>query len=466
MIQQVLNIEFLQDLLERMQEQAGASIRDDRRASTGTPLDDLKAEEKQELLKDIQTAKSDAAGESSGIEDRRGESATLSAADRDVFIPRSAELSNLQSAIERHFLEHRADVIETPSPDDRRNGPGPVAGSQLTIATDYLKDRRILGPFEQTDIGWINSLFAEGIRKFRHKHPFVDRPSRSAPISFPDENVRMIVFGDWGSGIPRALKVEQRIRREMDDGIAKGMQLHVVHLGDVYYSGWDYEYRQRFLINWPVTKRETETIGSFTVNGNHDMYSGGYAYYETALADPRFAHWQGQSSLFHLANQYWQIFGLDTSHDDNDLKGDQADWVRSAASGKLKTILLSHHQYCSSYEAKDLSKNLVRKIEPVLEELDVAAWLWGHEHRCMTYKDVPGIRCPRCIGHAGVPVYQTHSLGDPTPKPGEWEYRDYIDGGLELWAKFGFIVLDFHRDKIAVRYINEDGGEDRKETIE
>jgi hypothetical protein len=56
-------------------------------------------------------------------------------------------------------------------------------------------------------------------------------------------------------------------------------------------------------------------------------------------------------------------------------------------------------------------------------------------------------------------------LDGPTPPPGEWEYRDYVDGGLELWAKFGFVVLDFNYDKIGVRYINEDGGEDRKETI-
>ncbi|HEY6249078.1 MAG TPA: metallophosphoesterase [Candidatus Angelobacter sp.] len=462
-----MNKALLQDLLDQMQEQADAAANDYRRVGTGTPLDDLNASEKSELLADIQTTKTHAAGESAKTGDRRGGTSELSKADQNIFIPRSPELSNLQSAIEHYFLEHRPGVVETPSPDDRRSGgPVPVAGSQLTIAPDYLEGRRILGPFEQTDIGWINSLFAKGIRRFRRKHPFVDRPARGAPISLPDQKVRMIVFGDWGSGIPRALKVEQRIRKEMDDGLANGLQLHVVHLGDVYYSGWDYEYSQRFLVNWPVAADEAEKIGSFTLNGNHDMYSGGYAYYQTALADSRFDHWQGQSSLFHLANKYWQIFGLDTSHDDNDLKGDQADWVRSAASKKLKTILLSHHQYCSSYEAKDISRNLVRKIDPVLKELDVAAWLWGHEHRCMTYKDVPGIRFPRCIGHAGVPVYQTHDLGGPTPKPGEWEYRDYIDGGLELWAKFGFIVLDFHLDKIAVRYINEDGGDDRKEIIE
>ena len=147
------------------------------------------------------------------------------------------------------------------------------------------------------------------------------------------------------------------------------------------------------------------------------MYSGGWAYYDYALADERFAAWQGKSSLFHLANNYWQIFGLDTSHDDAGLKGDQAAWVCGSARAGLKTLLLSHHQYCSAYE--DPAKDVIEKIIPALHNLDVASWLWGHEHRCMTFKDVARIRFPRCIGHGGVPVYQLHGADDATPAPGD-----------------------------------------------
>lgn len=472
MIQQVLNKQLLQNVLDAMQVQAQTPAEDERRAGAPTPMEEMGQAEREELLNDIATAKRDAAKtaqESSKDErspDRRGEASEPSPAERNAYIPRSPELSNLQSAIEQYVLENRSDAVESPVPDDdRRGGAAPMAGSQLTIWQDELADRRIFGPFEQTDIGWINSLFAKGIRKFRRKHPFVDRPVRKSPIVFPDENVRMIVFGDWGSGIPRAQKVAQYIRRELDDERVKDWQKHVIHLGDVYYSGWEYEYKSRFLNFWPVKPDEYDKIGSFNLNGNHDMYAGGWAYYDFALADERFAAWQGKSSLFHLANNYWQLFGLDTSYDDADLKGDQADWVLSVAHKGLKTMLFSHHQYCSSFESKDLSKSLAEKIQPLLNNLDVAAWLWGHEHRCMTYKGVPGIRFPRCLGHGGVPVYQTHDLGGPTPPPGEWEYRDYVDGGIELWAKFGFVVLDFNRDKIAVRYVNEDGGEDRQEIL-
>jgi hypothetical protein len=463
MIQQVLNKRLLQDVLDSMQAQAQASVDDERRTITGTPMDEMGPTERTELLHSIETAKKHAAEEAEQSSDRRGESTEMSLADRNTYIPRSPELSNLQSAIERYFLEQRAEVVEWSKLDDRRGGSSPVAGSQLTIWQGYLGDRRLFGAFEQTDIGWINSLFAKGMRKFRSKHKFVERPVRKDPITFPDEKVRMIIFGDWGSGIPRAQKVSRYIRRALDDPKVKDWQKHVIHLGDVYYPGWEYEYKNRFLKDWPVKREEKDKIGSFNLNGNHDMYSGGWAYYEYSLADERFAAMQGKSSLFHLANNYWQLFGLDTSHDDAGLKGDQAVWIRGSARKGLKTMLLSHHQYCSSFEKAP--QTVIDKIQPILNELDVAAWLWGHEHRCMTYKDVPRIRFPRCIGHGGVPVYQTHDLGGPTPPPGEWEYRDYVDGGLELWAKFGFVVLDFNHDKIVMRYINEDGGEDRKETI-
>jgi hypothetical protein len=232
----------------------------------------------------------------------------------------------------------------------------------------------------------------------------------------------------------------------------------------VYYSGWKHEYRDRLLKDWPVLNSEKDKIGSFNLNGNHDMYSGGHNYYEYALNDDRFKARQSKSSLFQLANNKWQIFGLDTAWKDATIEDNQSSWVLSAAKRDKKTILLSHHQYCSSYERAPAG--VVDASGDMLRKLDVAAWLWGHEHRCMTFKGVPGIRFSMCLGHAGVPVYQTHGTTDPIPAPGTWEYRDYIDGGLELWAKFGFVTLDFHAGTIAVRYLNEDGGEDRKDTIQ
>jgi hypothetical protein len=71
-----------------------------------------------------------------------------------------------------------------------------------------------------------------------------DRPH---PIEVP-EQFRLLVVGDWGTGLPRAQKVAEQMRKVLLKGQADGLTAqHVVHLGDVYYSGWDHEYRRRFL---------------------------------------------------------------------------------------------------------------------------------------------------------------------------------------------------------------------------
>jgi hypothetical protein len=126
------------------------------------------------------------------------------------------------------------------------------------------------------------------VRKFRGKHKFVERPARSAAIPFPDENVRMIIFGDWGSGIPRALSVAKWIRNELDDPTIKNWQKHVIHLGDVYYSGTQTEQQNYFFDNWcKILKLQcdanrnitTPRPATFSLPGNHDMYCGGQPYY-------------------------------------------------------------------------------------------------------------------------------------------------------------------------------------------
>jgi hypothetical protein len=129
MIQQVLNKQLLQDVLDSMQALAQASVEDERRAVTGTPMDEMGPAERAELLQSIETAKKRAAEGDEEASDRRGESAELSLADRNTYISRSPELSNLQSAIEQYFLEQRSEAVESLQADDRRGGAAPVAGS-------------------------------------------------------------------------------------------------------------------------------------------------------------------------------------------------------------------------------------------------------------------------------------------------------------------------------------------------
>jgi hypothetical protein len=476
-IQQVLDRRLLQDILASMESEVKNSLKTPRRRGPQkTPLDSYSESQMRELARDIRQAETDVSEAPRTPPQRRGpnrsgeKSPTVS--ERKAYIPRSPILSNLQSAIEDYFRTERPDAIEGQALSGRRKHLPLQAGERISIWKNYASERRILRRFEQTDLRWISAKFAEGLRYFRGKHPFVPRPARSTPVKL-HPNSRIIVVGDWGSGIPRAQNLSELMRLELDDGIKERRAQHVIHLGDVYYAGWKYEYNDRFLKYWPVKKDEKKEIGSFTLNGNHDMYSGGHSYYSVALADPRFAAWQGTSSLFVLSNKNWQLFGIDTAHEDAGLEGDQANWINLSAAahpnkGRVKIILFSHHQYCSSYETP--STTLITKIQRVMlhPAVNLRAWFWGHEHRCMTYRGVPALPFATCVGHGGVPVYQTHSANAKIPAPGDYEYRDVLNGGvggLEPWARFGFAVLDFNDDKLTVRYIGEDGKKTRVETI-
>jgi hypothetical protein len=197
------------------------------------------------------------------------------------------------------------------------------------------------------------------------------------------------------------------------------------------------------------------------------MYSGGHAYFDHLLKDARFYR-QEQRSFFRLANDHWQILGLDTAWDDNGLKDPQAAWVSTILDqSRQKAIMLTHHQLFSAYEdGPDVGRVLQEKLGSILQAERITAAFWGHEHRCITYAPTSGVKHARLIGHGGVPTYMTHAENDPFPAPATYEYRQYIRKGLEYWALFGFAVLDFDAAMIRVRYVDENGSNHMQEIIE
>jgi hypothetical protein len=51
-----------------------------------------------------------------------------------------------------------------------------------------------------------------------------------------------------------------------------------------------------------------------------------------------------------------------------------------------------------------------------------------------------------------------HGESDPYPAPAEYEYRRFIRKGLEHWALFGFVILDFYPDGLLTEtFIDENG---------
>jgi Calcineurin-like phosphoesterase len=399
-------------------------------------------------------------------DDRRGGDA-LPIEER-AFVPRDAVLSLAQSAIERFLEEHRADLLvpltNGTGDDDRRAdaaiSPGPDFALALpddVIPGDDEGDRRLGGAFEITDPRWVSSVVAMGWRKLRHPFPFKNEPAAAARLA-PD--ARVVVVGDWATGIQRARNVAGEIGTAISEAASQERNCHVIHLGDTYYAGWDYEYRKRFLPWWPV--KPGEPHGSWSLNGNHDMYAGGHGYFEVLLADERFAA-QQQSSWFSLENEHWQLLGLDTAYADHDLTGDQASWVERRLADRehpdRKTMLLSHHQLFSAFGGG--GPKLEAALHDALATDRIDAWLWGHEHRCVVYEPQQHVRFASCIGHGGVPVYAEHG-----PRAGvRWYLEKSFKVGLEDWALFGFAVLDFDGPAVKVSYRDEFGGSDNEDAI-
>jgi 3',5'-cyclic AMP phosphodiesterase CpdA len=394
-----------------------------------------------------------------GTERRSGRGATL---DDAVFISRDATVSLFQSVLEEYLEERHSDTIAEPPPaDDRRGGADElpaVTSRSLGLIGD---DRRILGRFEATDVRWVNSLFAMAVRRARGRHAFNDAPAAPVAVGL---RMRLVLVGDWASGLPRAQRVAAEMRKVLDEGLQAGIEQHIVHLGDTYYSGWPPEYKKRFLAYWPVDAAKADAIGSWSLNGNHDMYSGGDGYFEVLLADPRFKR-QERSSFFSLRNEHWQVLGLDTAYDDHALRDPQPKWVReSTATGPPNTLLLSHHQLFSTDPEKGGPK-LHAALADVLDEGKVTAWLWGHEHRCIVFDPYQGVRFAACVGHGGIPIYAAHDADDLPPSPAHYEYYGSIDTTLERWTRMGFSVLDFDGPSVVARFVDELGEEHYVEAI-
>lgn len=396
--------------------------------------------------------------------DRRGKD--VPPVEFEAYVPRSIPLSLVQSALDRYLTQHRRNELTDLRGDpERRAAPqSAVADFSLDIADDEIPpldsgDRRLGRAFEKTDLRWISSVFAMGWGKLHDRPPYPDDP---APPARLDPRASVLVVGDWASGLDRAKQVAAEMRKWIDKARAEGRQCHVIHLGDTYYGGWEDEYRKRFLPNWPVLPAERDSIGSWSLAGNHDMFTGGDGYYGVLLEDARFKPYHQGSSRFSLENEHWQLLGLDTSTHDHALTDDQVAWVNEKskkADPDRRTMLLSHHQPFSAYG--NGGGKLVQQLAAPLSQDRIDAWLWGHEHRCALYNPLRNLPFSCCIGHGGIPVWA------PKKKPPQvkWHLDRTLRKFLAPWAFFGFAVLDFDGPEIDVSFVSEDGQVDHREEI-
>ena len=223
------------------------------------------------------------------------------------------------------------------------------------------------------------------------------------------ETARIALVGDWGTGQPQAIELLRQIAAKKPDV--------VIHLGDIYYSATDFECQTYFYDIWSKYL-DLNKVATFTLAGNHDMFSGGAPYYRLIdrLGQP--------ASYFCLRNSKWQVIAIDTGLHDCDplgkdptyLENSEVAWLRHKlydTAGGRRTILLSHHQLFSAFESiggQAVNPKLQQQLGPMLDKVDM--WFWGHEHNLVVYQKYLNVLA-RCIGHGAFPV----GAGEVPTKP-------------------------------------------------
>ena len=118
--------------------------------------------------------------------------------------------------------------------------------------------------------------------------------------------IKLAIASDWGSGTWESAAVASLIKATNPD--------YTLHLGDVYYEAMEDEIKPNLMgqppndrqigVTWPTGK-----LGTFHINGNHEMLSLGNGYFDFLL--PTFKQ---KASYMCLENNYWRVIGLDSGY--------------------------------------------------------------------------------------------------------------------------------------------------------
>jgi calcineurin-like phosphoesterase family protein len=294
--------------------------------------------------------------------------------------PRSDLASRVQTLLASRALE--AGKVQTVVP----------SATVVLDTSETTAEETVQVKFDNNDlIGWLGAGLKILFKP--KKNPFLPPPD--VPESIPDD-ARIAMFSDWGTGLYGAPIIRDTIKKLPRCDI-------VLHLGDTYYSGGDDEIKDRLIGDWPARPNAINR----TLNGNHEMYSGGKGYFEALQS-----FFKQSSSCFAMQNANWLILGLDTSYTDFDLDAAQVAWVKRmvAAAGTRQVILCSHHQLFSALD--DQGPKLQVAMSELLEKQRITAWFWGHEHRLVVYEPHHrwGVK-GRCVGHGGFPSFRDTDIG-------------------------------------------------------
>jgi predicted phosphodiesterase len=368
----------------------------------------------------------------------------------DWYVPRNRSVAVFQSIMDEYLEEQKAPEAP-PKPGGASaasTGEGELSHEEIAANIFYggqapgtgdagAMASALMEQFDNLDPRWASWVLAKATGWLKGKHKFVSHTSLNDFRFEMKDEATVAVVGDWGGGNAAAQAVAEQIKQIAPD--------HIIHLGDVYYSGTPKETRERFLKYWPTPKDPGKSLA---LNSNHEMYAGGYGYFDVTL--PEFKQ---PASYFNLASKNWQFIGLDTGYDEHDLHDPQAEWLAAQLQdNSKKTILFSHHQLFSAYETTDASK-LQSKVQPFLDAGQIYGWIWGHEHLCVVYQKHKGIKGV-CLGNGCFPY------NPPTNQPQapvEWLNDRAQPNDPDYRGIHTFALLKVTPAQIEIKYIDQDG---------
>lgn len=370
----------------------------------------------------------------------------------DISVHPNAVANALAGALEWAHLDLQvqaagiAESVESPAGEIPYVPNNQVLALLQSAYDEYMEARaaeptaELETPFDTSDPGWLSVAFEKLKELFRGKRKFIKHTSLTSFRQDLPANAVVALFSDWGTGEPTAQRVMQQIKARNPT--------HAIHLGDVYYSGTPKEVKNRFLDVIDLFGPPRSACKYFALNSNHEMYSGGYGYFDTTL--PRFGQ---EASYFCLANKDWQLIGIDSGYEDHGLQDPQKEWLAAQLQQRgPKNVLLSHHQLFSPYESVS-DKRLPKKMGDLLA--NIYAWFWGHEHKCIILGDHLGIKA-RCIGHAAIPDSVPYGAPRFEDVPIVQVDERRSPEGVNV---HGFALLKFAGSRLDVSYIDEFGAE-------
>lgn len=330
-----------------------------------------------------------------------------------------------------------------------------VASQALVINVDPEGEILGTGKYQLLDPLWELVSGTVWLENLLHKHPFP--PGAPKPIPIPDQ-VTIAMAADFGTG---NFGASDSPSTKISKFIPTLKPHYTIHLGDVYYAGTSGEETNKLTTLWPQG-----SLGSFALNSNHEMYSGGGPYFDEAVGGPVFNKLQSPFSFFALENANWIIVGLDSAYNAGELSlymngslgnNDQLPFLQELAQKEKQLIVLTHHNGLPTDGNPDPAMQLCTEVMGAFPAGSAPAyWYWGHQHVGAVYKPLANRTLCRCLGHAALPWGLASTLQGSQQV--EWfETRNAQDPDDPLRVFNGFVLLALDGNKLAERFYDENG---------